>query len=71
MFSMVLFFVKINNFSLIQFVVNETSVPSIYFIGKSSVPLDIITGEDALDNVSERIENILSKGGITITTSGK
>nr|XP_023024513.1 UBX domain-containing protein 4-like [Leptinotarsa decemlineata] len=48
----------------------EPSVPSIYFIGKSGTPLDIITGNDNLEDVTKRVDNILSKAGITTNTTG-
>lgn len=49
----------------------ETSVPSIYFIGRTGAPLDVITANDNLDQVSERIGNILAKGGIAVKKPGK
>lgn len=43
----------------------EPSVPSVYFIGKSGVPLDIITGSTNLDDITTRINDILSRANIT------
>ncbi|XP_057654148.1 UBX domain-containing protein 4-like isoform X1 [Diorhabda carinulata] len=47
----------------------EPSVPSVYFIGKSGVPLDIITGSTNLDDISSRINDILSRANITQLSS--
>ncbi|KAG5877720.1 hypothetical protein JTB14_037170 [Gonioctena quinquepunctata] len=47
----------------------QPSVPSIYFIGKSGAPLDIITGNDDLDNITGKIDDILSKSGISVNST--
>ncbi|CAG9860691.1 unnamed protein product [Phyllotreta striolata] len=47
----------------------EPSIPSVYFIGKNGVPIEIITSKDKVENICKKIDDSLSIAGINLQST--
>lgn len=52
-------------FFLIALLDKQVPVPSIYFIGKTGSPLEVVVEAENVNNLLEKVSKILEKHGVT------